>query len=91
MFTIAVAALATPLLVAYAPFDIRYGGDRPFGHWALSSRMEDVAGSAWAWFLVPLGAALLIASFHLMNALARACGRWTASRLGDYVPQDVER
>ena len=36
----------------------------------------------WAWLLIPVGVALLIASFHLLNALANACGRWTSSWLG---------
>ena len=45
--------------------------------------MEDVASSSpWSWFLVPLGLAMLIVSFHLMNTLARACGRWTTAWLG---------
>ena len=81
-FVAAVAALAAPLMVAYAPFSVRYVNDHPFGNWALSSRMEDVAASSWSWFLVPLGAGMLVASFHLMNTLARACGRWTAAWLG---------
>ena len=81
-FTAAVTALATPVMVAYAPFNVRYVNDHPFGNWTLSSRMEDVAASSWSWFLVPLGAGMLIASFHLMNSLARACGRWTAAWLG---------
>ncbi len=80
-FTVAVTALATPLVVAYAPFCARYGGDQPFGEWALNSTTEDVARSPWAWLLVPLGVGLLIASFHLMNTLAHACERWTTSWL----------
>jgi hypothetical protein len=84
-FTAAVTALATPFLVAFAPFSARYGGDHPFGHWSQSARMEDVAGSPWAWFLVPLGAAMLIIAFHLINALARVCARrataWLAIEL----------
>jgi len=76
-FIVAVTALATPFLVAYAPFNARYGSTHPFGTWSQSSRMEDIANSPWSWFLVPLGAAMLIASFHLLNALATACGRWT--------------
>ncbi len=81
-FTAAVTALATPFVVAYAPFSARYGGNHPFGDWSQSSRMEDAASSSWAWFLVPFGFVLLIASFHLLNALARACGRWTTAWLG---------
>ena len=85
-FTVAVTALATPVMVAYAPFVARYGGDHPFGDWAVSSRMEDVASSSWSWFLVPFGAAMLIAAFHLINALANACGRWTETWLGANKP-----
>jgi Putative sensor len=80
-FTVAVTALATPFIVAYAPFAARYGGNHPFGNWSQSSRIEDVASSSWSWFLVPLGAAMLIAAFHLVNAVAGACGRWTTGRL----------
>lgn len=81
-FTAAVTAITTPFMVAYAPFLVRYGSnDHPFGDWAQSSRMEDIASSSWAWLLVPLGVALLVAAFHLMNALARSCGRWTAAWL----------
>ena len=81
-FTAAVTTLATPFLVAYAPFAARYGSDHPFGSWSQSSRMEDIANSSWAWLLVPVGLGLLFASFHLMNALARGCGRWTTTWLG---------
>jgi hypothetical protein len=81
-FTGAVTAMATPVLVAYAPFVARYD-DEPFGDWALSSRMENVATSSWAWLLVPLGIALLIPAFHALNALARGCGRWTAAALAN--------
>ena len=76
-FTAAVTALATPFMVAYAPIVAR-NEDHPFGDWALSSRMEDIATSPWAWSLVPLGVVLLFVSFHVMNAVAKACGRMTA-------------
>ena len=81
-FTVAVTALATPFMIAWAPFNVRLGNNHPFGDWALSSRMEDVASSSWSWFLVPLGFAMLICSFHLMNVLAKACGRWATRWLG---------
>ena len=80
-FTVAVTALTTPFAIAYAPFSVRYGSDHPFGEWSQSARMEDIASNPWAWLLIPLGAALLIASFHLLNAIANACGRWTESWL----------
>jgi hypothetical protein len=82
-FVVAVTAIATPLLVAYAPFAARTN-DEPFGDWALSSRMEDAASSPWSWLLVPVGLALVVPAFHGLNALARACGRsasaWLAER-----------
>lgn len=91
-FTAAVTALSTPVLVAYAPFVARYGDDHPFGDWSQSSRIEDVASSSpWSWFLVPLGFVMLFASFHLMNLLARACGRWTAGWLGDRAGEPASR
>ena len=80
-FTLAVAALATPVAIAYAPFSVRYGAEHPFGDWSQSTRMEDIASGAWAWLLIPVGAALLIASFHLLNAVARVCGQWAKSSL----------
>ena len=55
--------------------------DEPFGHWALSSELEDLTASPWAWAFVPLGALLLIAAFQLVNAVARACGRWATTSL----------
>jgi hypothetical protein len=81
-FTVAATALATPAMVAYAPIAARSGDAEPFGDWALSSNLQDLAGSPWAWFLVPLGALLLVGSFHLLNAVAKANGRWVAASLG---------
>lgn len=80
-FTAVAVALATPLWVAWAPFQARLVDD-PFGHWALSSEMQEVASSGWSWFCVPAGLLLLVAAFHALNGLARACGRWSASWLG---------
>jgi hypothetical protein len=79
-FTIAVTALAVPLIVAYAPFSARYVDDS-FGDWFWSDELERFATSAWSWFLVPLGLGLLFVAFHLMNGLAKACGRWAAAWL----------
>jgi hypothetical protein len=81
-FTAATAALAAPLWVVWAPFHARLVDDHPFGDWAGSSRLEDLTTSPWSWLLVPLGVALLFVAFHAMNALARACGRWTTAWLG---------
>jgi len=80
-FTAAVTFLATPIAVAFSPISARYGGDKPFGQWSQSSRIEDIASSPWAWLLIPVGVALLIAALHLLNALATICGRWTKSWL----------
>ena len=81
-FTAAVTALATPALVAYAPIVARRE-EQPFGDWALSSTMEQVAsGSPWSWGLVPFGALLLVASFHLINLMARVSARWATAWLG---------
>ena len=81
-FTAAVTALATPLTIAYAPFAARFDGDEPFGDWALSERLDEVSSSPWAWGLVLLGALLLVAAVHLVNAIAQASGRWTVRSLG---------
>lgn len=80
-FTATVTALATPVAVAYAPIHVRFVDD-PFGDWFWSAELEGIARSPWSWFLVPAGLVMLVASFHLMNALARACGEWTAAWLG---------
>ena len=81
-FTVAVVGLATPALVALAPV-LQRTDDEPFGNWALSSRMEDVASSPWAWLLLPAGALLLFPVLHALNGMAKACGRWAAALLGD--------
>jgi hypothetical protein len=80
-FTLAVTALTVPVTVAYTPIHARLV-DEPFGDWFWSSGLEDFAGhNPWSWTLVPAGAVLLFGAFHLMNAVARMCGRWTASWL----------
>jgi hypothetical protein len=80
-FAAATAALSAPLWLAWAPFQARIVNDHPFGNWAGSSRLEDLTSSPWSWLLVPLGLLLLLGSFHALNGLARACGRWTTSSL----------
>ena len=81
-FTAATVALSAPLWVAWAPFHTRLVDDHSFGDWAGSSRLEDLTTSPWSWTLVPLGIALLFPAYHALNALARACGRWTTAWLG---------
>lgn len=81
-FTAAIALLTTSATLVYAPFYARYVDDHSFGDWTMSSRLEGMTGSTWSWLLVVLGALSLVASLHLMNALARACGRWTTAWLG---------
>lgn len=80
-FTVAVVALAVPGLMIYAPFDAHLGNPS-YGEWALSSNVDDAMSSPWSWSLVPVGVVLLIAAFHLVNALADACGRWATRWLG---------
>ncbi|MBV6508993.1 MAG: hypothetical protein JJLCMIEE_02060 [Acidimicrobiales bacterium] len=81
-FTAVAVALATPFWVAWAPFQARLA-DHPFGNWALSSEMEEIAMSGWSWFCVPAGLLLLFVAFHALNGLARACSRWNTSWLGN--------
>ena len=76
-------ALAVPGLIAYAPFAARLDDDQPFGNWALSDELTDVASSTWAWLLVPAGVVLLVPALHLVNAIATASGRWAAAWLGE--------
>ncbi len=80
-FIVAVTALTTSVAVAYAPIHIRFVDD-PFGDWFWSSELEGVARSPWSWLLVPLGVGMLLVAFHLVNALARVSGEWTAAWLG---------
>lgn len=69
-FTLAVTLVATSLGLTFAPTwmwasdDLTWGGTTfdPF---------------PWSFALVPIGFVLMFVSLHLMNALARACGRWT--------------
>ncbi len=80
-FTATVTALAVPIILAYAPIYARYVGDS-FGDWFWASEIEDFASnSPWSWLLVPFGLATLIVSFHVMNALANVCARWSAAWL----------
>jgi len=83
-FTLAVTALTVPVFVAYAPIYARYvdDSDDAFGNWFWSTELHDFVGNnPWSWALIPAGIALLFAAFHGLNALARACGRWTAAWL----------
>lgn len=80
-FAVAVTAVATPAVVAYAPIHARYVDDS-FGDWFWSTELENFAArSPWSWFLVPLGLISLIGALHLLNALAGSCRRWTAAWL----------
>lgn len=81
-FTLAVAALTVPVMIAYTPIYARFA-DESFGNWFWSSELQDFAGSnPWSWALLPAGLLVLFAALHGLNALARACGRWTAAWLG---------
>lgn len=82
-FALAVTALTVPITIAYAPIYARFVDDS-FGDWFWSSELHDFAASSpWSWSLVPMGVALLLVTFHALNALARACGRWAIASLGD--------
>ena len=79
-FTLAAVGLSTPALVALAPVFQRTS-DEPFGDWALSSRLEDIASSPWAWLLVPAGVVMLFPALHALNGVAKACSRWARAWL----------
>jgi hypothetical protein len=81
-FTAVAVALAVPVGVAAAPFTARFDESEPFGTWRYATEMDDVASSPLAWLLVPTGFVLLVAALHLLDALARASGRWARSWLG---------
>jgi hypothetical protein len=81
-FTAAVTALSVPFAIAWSPVAARYDDSEPFGSWKYSARLDEICSSPWAWGLISVGAGLLIASFHLLNGLARVCARWTAHSLG---------
>jgi hypothetical protein len=80
-FTLAVAALAVPVIVVVSPLTARLGGEHPFGDWSHSATVEDLTSSAWSWLLVPLGALLLVGALHLLNLVADGCRRWAAAWL----------
>ncbi len=80
-FTIAVTLPTVAATVAYTPFYL-WLDDDGWGEWPLSDTLERVGSSwPWSWVLVPAGALLAIGSLHILNALARSCGRWTSSAL----------
>ncbi|HTH06635.1 MAG TPA: sensor domain-containing protein, partial [Ilumatobacteraceae bacterium] len=84
-FTLAVAALTTPVFVAYAPIYARYvdDSDDAFGDWFWGTELHDFANAnPWSWALIPAGVALLFAALHALNAVARGCGRWARAWLG---------
>jgi hypothetical protein len=80
-FTLAVTALAVPVIVAVAPITARIGGDEPFGDWRYSGTLEDLTSSSWSWLLIPGGALLLLVAFHLLNLVADLCRRWAVAWL----------
>ena len=73
-FSLAVSLVSTSLGLAFAP-TFMWAGDNDMwlGSW-LGDRFDSYW---WSFALVPFGIALTFISLHLMNALARACGRWT--------------
>jgi hypothetical protein len=88
-FTAAVTALTAPFIVAAVPISARIGDRQPdYGNWAYSDTLHDLSVSSWSWLLIPLGAALLVAAFHVLVGLAGACGRWATAWLDDAVSPD---
>jgi len=79
-FTLAVIALAVPVMIAYTPIYARIA-DESFGDWFWSNELHDFATSSWSWALLPAGLVLAFAAFHALNALARLCGRLTVAWL----------
>jgi hypothetical protein len=80
-FTVAVTALATSAAVAFSPIACRLDNDREFGSWKYSTTVERFADSAWSWLMLPLGLVMMLTALHGLNAIARACGRWTTRAL----------
>ena len=69
-FTLAVTLVSTSLGLTFAPTWMWTSDD-------ISMFGMDVDPFPWSFLCVPIGIVLTFASLHLMNALARACGRWT--------------
>ena len=80
-FTLAVTAVTVPVMIAYTPIYARVA-DESFGDWFWSTELHDFASSNWSWALLPAGLLGSFAALHGLNALARACGRWTVAWLG---------
>ncbi len=82
-FTIAVALPTVAAAVAYTPFYLWLDADG-WGEWPLSRSLERMGSKwPWSWALVPAGALLAVGSLHIMNAVARSCGRWTSRALSE--------
>jgi hypothetical protein len=78
-FTLAVTLVSTSLGLAFAPTYMWAGdSDTWLGSW-IAGWLDSYW---WSFALVPIGIGLTFVSLHLMNALARACGRWTTWSLG---------
>lgn len=74
-FTVAVTLVSTSLGLTFAPAYMWAGEqDNWMGGW--------FDPYPWSFALVPLGIILTFVSLHLMNALAKLCGRWAAWALG---------
>ncbi|MDJ0768234.1 MAG: sensor domain-containing protein [Ilumatobacter sp.] len=69
-FSLAVTLVSTSLGMTFAPTYMWTSNDIEWFGW-------DVDPFPWSFALVPIGIVLTFVSLHLMNALARACGRWT--------------
>lgn len=82
-FTIAVTLPTVAAAVTYTPFYL-WLDDDGWGEWPLSNTLESMGSTwPWSWVLVPAGALIAVGSLHVMNALARSCGRWTSLALSE--------
>ncbi len=74
-FTIAVTLIATSVGLAFAPTWAWASSDLEWGSWTFDP-------FPWSFLAVPVGIIGLFVSLHVLNALARLCGRWARASLG---------
>jgi hypothetical protein len=74
-FTVAVTLIATPVGLAFSPAWMWTSNDLEWGSWTFDPL-------PWSFLAAPIGFLLIFVSLHIINALARACGRWAQSSLG---------
>lgn len=90
-FVIAVVPPTVAASIVWTPFYLRRD-DHDWGTWPLSTTIENLGtNSPWSWLFVPTGLLFALASLHVTNRLAGACGRWTARAIGDVDQIDASR